>query len=98
MDLDDAETTMRTADGQLSRDRIAVKRAHDIAWPPMRGDDLSIIMKMLKPEFIKITYADPEEGTYVSKMFYAGNRKTEVLFERNGVLWWGPLSVTLTEQ
>jgi len=98
MDLDDEETTTRTADGTLTRDRIAVKRQFPAEWPAMRWDHLSTILKLMKDEFVEIYYPDPETGQYETKTFYAGNRKTGVAIEKNGVLWWSGLQVTLTEQ
>lgn len=98
MDLDNAETTTRTADGTLSRDRIAVKRTFNVEWPAMRWDHMSTILTMMKDEFVDIEYPDPETGRYETKTFYAGNRVTDVAFERNGELWWKGLQVPITEQ
>lgn len=98
MDLDDAEITIRTMDGTLTRSRIAVKRQHEMVWPAMRGDHIAAILQLMKDPFIEIEYPDAETGTYVTKEFYAGDRDTGVAFERDGVLWWTGLSVTLTER
>lgn len=98
MDLDDGETTTRTADGKLSRDRIAVKRQFEVIWPAMRWEDISTILQMIKDSFVDITYPDPEAGEYVTKTFYAGDRDTGIAFERGGTLWWTGLTVTLTER
>lgn len=98
MDLDDAETTTRTADGTLARSRIAVKRQFEVVWPAMKWEDISTIMKMIRDPFVEITYPDPEAGEYITKTFYSGDRETGVAFERGGTLWWTGLTVTLTEQ
>lgn len=98
MDLDDAETTTRTADGTLARSRIAVKRQFEVVWPAMKWEDISAILRMVRNPFVEVTYPDPEAGEYVTKRFYAGDRETGVAFERGGTLWWTGLTVTLTEQ
>lgn len=98
MDLDNAESTQRTADGTLTRDRIAVKRQYEAVWPAMKWEDISALLQMMKDIFVDITYPDPEIGEYVTKTFYAGDRETGVAFERNGTIWWTGLTVTFTEQ
>lgn len=98
MDLDDAETTTRTADGTLSRDRIAVKRQIEMSWPALRWEDLSAILQMMENEFFEFTYPDPMTGSQETKVFYAGNRPAPIAINKNGVLWWQGLQVTLTEQ
>jgi len=98
MDLDDAETTTRTADGTLSRDRITVKRQMEISWPPMTWDKLSAILQAMGDEFFEFTYPDSMSGQIETRIVYAGNRKAPVLFTRNGVTLWQGLQVTLTEQ
>lgn len=98
MDLDDGETTTRTADGQLTRDRIAVKRQINLEWPPLQWDDLSVILQAISNVFFDVTYPDPETGQYETKTFYPSNRTSPMAIDKNGVIWWSGLSVTLTEQ
>jgi hypothetical protein len=98
MDLDDGETTGRTTDGTLSRDRIARKRQIDITFPYMIWTNLSNILKMVQNEFVDVTYPDPMSGKIETKKFYVGDREIEVAFTRNGVTWWKELSLTLTER
>jgi len=98
LDLDDGETTTRTADGTLSRDRIAVKRQIEANWPPMRWEQLSILLQMMADTFFDLTYPDPMTGRMETKTFYVGNRTSPVAFERNGMYWWNGLEMTLTER
>lgn len=98
MDLDDGETTTRTADGRLTRDRITVKRQIEMAWPPLQWEVLSELMQAMQDEFVQITYPDPMTGQQETKSFYAGDRTAPVALERNGVMWWQGLEVTLTEE
>lgn len=98
MDLDDGETTTRTRDGTMSRDRIATKRQFEVIWPAMSWEDTSAILKMLRDEFVEVTYPDPEEGKYVTKTFYASDREAPIAFERGGTIWWTGITVTITER
>lgn len=97
MDLDDAETTTRTADGSLTRDRIAVKRQIEIGWPPLPWDKMSAILQAMQDESFEFYYPDPKTGTYETKTMYVGNRQAPMAFEKNGEIWWSGLELTLTE-
>lgn len=98
MDLDNAETTTRTADGTLHRDRIAVKRQIELSWNALKWNDLSAILTAMKDEFFQVTYPDPMTGTTQTKTFYVGDRKAPVAMERNGITWWRGLQLTLIER
>jgi len=98
MDLDNAETTTRTADGTLSRDRIAVKRQIRLGWNALRWEDLSAILKMMQAPFFEVTYPDTVSGDIETRIFYVDNREAPFGFTRNGVTWWRGLQFTLTER
>ena len=98
LDLDDAETTTRTVDGTLSRDRVAVKRQIDMRWPALTWDKVSALLQSMENIFFEFTYPDPMTGKYETKTFYVGNRTSPIAFERNGTYWWGGLEMTLTER
>jgi hypothetical protein len=98
LDLDDADSSVRTSDGMLNRDRIAVKRQIEIGWNALTSIQLSQILKAMKDVFFDFTFPDPMEGKYITKRMYVGDRPSPVAFERNGVLWWKDLKYTLTER
>jgi len=98
LDLDDAETTTRTADGTLSRDRIAVKRQIDMRWPSLPEEKMSALLQSMENVFFEFTYPDPMTGQMETKTFYVGNRTSPIAFYRNGKYWWGGLELTLTER
>lgn len=98
MDLDDGETTTRTADGRLTRDRVAVKRQLELTFAPLKWEELSAVLQLMQDEFIRVTYPDPITGQQETKKFYAGDRVSPIAIERNGIMWWSGLEVTLTEQ
>lgn len=98
MDLDDGESTTRTADGTLNRDRIAVKRQIELGWPALSWDAMSSLLQAMDAPFFEVKYPDPMAGEYLTKMMYVGNRPAPMAIERNGVIYWGGLKVTLTER
>lgn len=98
LDLDDADSTTRTADGTLNRDRVAVKRQIEMSWNALRWSDISAILSAMELVFFDVTYPDPMTGQHETKTMYVGNRPAPVAFEKNGVVWWQGLQITLTEQ
>lgn len=98
MDLDDAATTTRTADGTLNRDRVAVKRQIEMTFPPLPWAKVSAILQAMGDVFFDFYYPDPYAGEYVTKRFYVGNRPAPVALVKNGELYWGEMQITLTEQ
>ncbi|MBY0011503.1 DUF6711 family protein [Paenibacillus typhae] len=98
LDLDDAETTTRTADGILNRDRVAVKRQIQVSWPPLTMATMSRLLKQMSGVYFEFHYPDPMEGKYVTKTVYVGNRPAPMAIEKNGVILWDSLKVTLTEK
>ena len=98
LDLDDAEATVRTADGTLTRDRIAVKRQIEMVWNTLTWDELSTILQAMSGVFFDLYYPDPMSGIHETKTFYVGNRSSPVAFQSNGVLLWENLQLTLVER
>lgn len=98
LDLDDSESTTRTADGTLNRDRVAVKRQIQVSWPPLPMATISALLKQMRSVFFEFTYPDPEAGGYVTKTMYVGNRPAPAAIEINGIILWDSLKVTLTEK
>lgn len=98
LDLDDADSTLRTADGTFSRNRIAVKRQIEMTWNTLQWSDLSAILQAMQDEFFEFTYPDPMTGQQETRTFYVGDRQAAVAIIKNGVTWWKGLQLTLTEQ
>ena len=98
MDLDDGESTTRTADGMLHRDRVAVKRQIEMEWSLLKWSEIATLLQSMADTFFQMYYPDPLEGTYVTKTFYVGNRPCPVAYEKGGQLYWNGLKVTLIEK
>lgn len=98
LDIDDGETTTRTADGTLTRDKIAVKRQIDMSWGLLKWDKISDILQAMQDLFFEFYYPDPMSGCYETKTFYVGNRPAPAALSKDGEIYWSGLKLTLTER
>jgi hypothetical protein len=98
LDIDNGESTARTADGTLSRDRIAVKRQIDMSWGKLTWAEISGILQAMAGVFFDFYYPDPMDGIYTTRTFYVGNRTAPALLVQNDEIYWTGLKFTLTEQ
>ncbi|MEK4512856.1 DUF6711 family protein [Paenibacillus sp. FSL K6-2524] len=98
LDLDDGESSVRTADGSLNRDRIAVKRQIEATWGMLRWSEMSALYKEMEDVFFPVTYPDPMTGKYETKTFYVGNRPAPFAVAKGSEIMWNGLKVTLTEK
>lgn len=98
LDLDDAESTTRTADGTLNRDRVAVKRQVEMTFSALTMAQISALLKQMNAVFFDFTFPDPLAGSYITRTMYVGNRPASIPFERDGETYWDGLKITLTEK
>lgn len=88
-DIDAEGGTTRNANGELIRDRVAVKRKLTCKFPPMTQSQISTLLNSMTATFFSVTYLDPQDGV-VTKTMYAGDRSTPLYKYGNGttdVLW-----------
>src|SRR5690554_4759388 len=88
LDIDNADSTNRSADGTLNRDRIAVKRQLEMSWNLLESDDISLILQQMSDVFFDVEYPDPTEGEYVTKTFYVGNRPAPMAIDKGEIIYW----------
>ena len=77
----DGPAAGRSISGRMIRDRVATKIRLDITCRPLKNDELRILLNLLLPEFVTVTYDDPMYGV-VSKTMYANNNPATFLFKR----------------
>ncbi|MHB8124641.1 MAG: DUF6711 family protein [Desulfitobacteriaceae bacterium] len=97
LDLDNADSTQRTADGTLSRDRVTVKRQIEMTFRMLAWAAISSLLQSMSAVSFTVYYPDPMDGIYATRTFYVGNRPTPFSLTKNGVLMWDGLKITLTE-
>lgn len=98
LDLDDGESSVRTADGTLNRDRITVKRQIDMEFGMMTWQEMSRLLQSMSGVFFNCTFPDPMTGGMLTKQMYVGNRPAPFSVMSGGTLYWNGLKITLTER
>lgn len=88
----------RNANGELIRDRIATKRKLEIEYQPLDPDEISLILKAISPVFINVEYPDPQEGEFITKTMYAGDKSSPMYCIINGQPKWSGLKFNLIEK
>lgn len=88
----------RNAQGELLRDRVAVKRKLECEWPPLNATDCSTLLKAVQDVFFDVTYPDPLEGKSITKTFYVGDRTAPALLIKDGQVYWQSLKMNFIEQ
>jgi len=98
MDLDNGDSSVRTANGTLTRDRVAVKRQIDMAWGVLKWSEISSILQAISGVFFDFYYPDAQDGSYATRRFYVGNRPSPFTVDKGGEVLWSGLKITFTEQ
>lgn len=94
----DGVNTGRTLSGKMVRDRVATKIRLDITCRPITSDQLRILLNLITPEFVSVTYDDPQDGV-VTRTMYSNNNSAEFLLaRRSGTEYWHNISFPLIEQ
>lgn len=92
----DGETT-RNANGNMIRDRIAVKRKISCEWPALTPAQSSALLNAVAGVFFTVEYPDPKDGR-VTKTFYVGDRSTPMFRYKNGQPMWENLTMNFVER
>lgn len=98
VDLDDGESSVRTLDGTLTRDRVAVKRQIAMSWGVLKWSIISSILTSMTDTFFEVYYPDPLTGGYETKTFYVGDRPVPTALSKDGEIYWNDVSIILVEQ
>lgn len=94
----DGENAGRTMDGVLHRDRIASKIRWDITCKLLSAEELAVVLSLIEPEFVEVTFTNPATGTPVTKTMYSNNVPTTLAFAKGESSWWTSLTFPLIER
>ena len=92
----DGETN-RNANGDLIRDRIAVKRKLNLEWGPLTQSEISTLLSAVSSVFFTVTFPDPMSGV-VTKTMYVGDRTAPAYSFINGEVKWQGLKMNFIEK
>ena len=90
----------RLINGDLIRNRIAVKCRLDCVCRPLTTEEASKVLKAIKPEFVSVTYLDPELGERrYDVTMYSNNIPAQVAHvDESGNVWWTGITFPLIEK
>ena len=95
----DADGTGRAQNGELFRDRVAVKRKLECTWLPMTSEKMSSLLQAVEDTFFTLNYPDALTGTTRSMTCYVGDRSAPIMRpDVSGAWLWGGLSMNFIER
>jgi hypothetical protein len=87
----------RNANGELLRDRIAVKRKISLEWGLLTQSEMQTLLTSVSSVFFTVTYPDPMSGV-VTKTMYVGDRTAPAYQFVNGEVKWSGLKMNFIEK
>ncbi|MDU1032544.1 MULTISPECIES: DUF6711 family protein [Clostridium] len=93
-----SDDSKRNARGDMLIDRIATKRKIEMSWDFISLEDMSLTLKLVKDIFFDVEYPDPEEGKFMTRTFYVGDRTVPMLDIINGKPMWKNVKFNLIER
>lgn len=95
----DGPNAGRAMDATVVRDRIATKIRLDVTCRPLYQMEAAAVLSAIKPEFVTVTYTDPEAGGDVTKTMYSNNIPAQFLMiDRAGREMWSGITFPLIER
>jgi hypothetical protein len=92
----DGETN-RNANGEMIRDRIAVKRKLNLEWGPLTQAEIQTLLSAVSSVFFTVTFPDPMSGM-VTKTMYVGDRTAPAYSFIDGEVKWQGLKMNFIEK
>lgn len=87
----------RNANGELIRDRIAVKRKLNLEWGPLTQAETQTLLSAVSSVFFTVTFPDPQSGM-ITKTMYVGDRTAPAYQYVNGEVKWQGLKMNFIEK
>ena len=95
----DADGSGRNQNGDMFRDRVAVKRKLECTWPPLLANEMSELLNAVSDIFFELTYPDAMTGSNRTMTCYMGDRSSPIMRpETDGKWLWGGLSMNFVER
>lgn len=95
----DGEGAGRMLDGTLQRNRMATKIRLDITCRILKAAEASIVLSAIMPEWVSVSYYDPQVGSVVTKTMYSNNNPASYQIKHpDGIEWWGGITFPLIEK
>lgn len=97
-DLDSENGAGRNQQGDMFRDRVAVKRTVHCEWGILSKTEMAALLTAMSPAEFRLTYPDPQEGALKTIRAYVGDRTPAMCSVISDTDWnWIGLAVDFTE-
>ena len=96
----DSDGSGRNLDGDMQRDRVAVKEKLELTFPPLLADDYHKVLEAISPQFFKCKFFSLSTGNVRTAIMYAGDRSAESYYEKENQSsdLWTDLTVNFIEK
>lgn len=95
----DGSDAGRDLTGRLRRNRVTTKVRLDITCRLLKTEEVSKVLTAIMPEYVSVTYHDPQAGGIVTKTMYSNNNPaTFQIRQKDGTVWWSGVTFPLIEQ
>lgn len=94
----DGPNAGRNAQGDMIRDRVAIKYRWDITCRPLTAQEQVIILQLIQPVEVVLDFTDPLDLNVKSGMYYSNNFPSTYYIRReNGTEIWTGLAFPLVQ-
>lgn len=94
----DASNSGRSLDGNLIRSRVAKKFRLDITCRPLTAAEANIVLNLIEPVWVSVTYTDPMNGEVTRTMYSNNIPATFLIRYPNGVEYWSGITFPLIQK
>ena len=94
----EAANAGRMQNGDMQRDRVAIKYRFDVTCRPLTGAEQSTILTLINPVYVQVKYTDPLTNTTVTGSYYSNNiPSTFAIYRTDGTEIWTGLAFPLVQ-
>lgn len=94
----DSDKTTRMLNGDMYRKRVTKKRKLSISLLRLTTEQLQKIVVALAPEFISVTYLEPEVCAQVKRTFYGSTVSSSTWMTVGGATYWDGTKFNIVEK
>ena len=94
----EAANAGRMQNGDMQRDRVAIKYRFDVTCRPLTGAEQATILTLINPVYVQVKYTDPLTNTTVTGSYYSNNiPSTFAIHQTDGTEIWTGLAFPLVQ-
>ena len=94
----EAADSGRTRDGAMHRARVATKIRLDVTCRNLTQEEASIVLNAIRPQYVSVTYDDPQDGRVTRTMYANNNPATVAAVYPDGSVLWSGITFPLVER